>query len=438
MAGGTFTEQNKIRPGAYINFVNEAGAANQVSVRGIMTMSLSLPWGESKTILSVDGATNFREVLGYDLTAPQLLLVREGLKRAKTLLLYRLNEGVKATATHENLVATAQFGGVRGNDLSIKVQQNVDDVGKFDVQTLLSGTVVDVQTVAAISELKANSWVTFIGSGDLSATAGIPLSGGSDGTVTNQDHSDYLQAVELHDFNTIALFSNAADLKALYTAFVKRQREDEGRKVQGVLENYPTADSEGILSVKNGVVLEDGTVLSAMQTVAWLAGATAAAEANESLTYQAYDGAVDVSPRYTNTQIEVALKNGEILFTQSKGRAIVEQDINTLTGFTPEKGKQFSKNRVIRVLDGVANDLKNVFETYYIGKVSNNADGRNLFRKECIKYMEQLQNSNAIQNFDGQKDVTVSAGSASDGVYIEVNVQPVDAVEKIYMKVQVQ
>ena len=49
-----------------------------------------------------------------------------------------------------------------------------------------------------------------------------------------------------------------------------------------------------------------------------------------------------------------------------------------------------------------------------------------------------LQNLNAIQNFDAQKDVTIQAGSDSDSVYVEVNVQPVDSIEKIYMKVQVK
>lgn len=437
MAGGTFTEQNKIRPGAYINFVNEPAPTGKISERGIVTMGLSLGWGTSKTVITVDRSTNFPEVLGYDLSAPPLLLVKESLKRAKTLLLYRLNEGTKATATSGSLTVTAQYGGVRGNDLAIRVQPNIDAADKFDVQTLLAGEVEDTQTVADISGLVPNTWVVFSGTGSLSSTAGVPLEGGSDGTVINQDHSDYLAAIEVFDFNTIAL--NAADdgLKALYVAFVKRLRDVEGKKVQGVLENYPTADSEGILSVKNGVILQDGTVLTSAQATAWVAGATAAARANESLTYQAYDEAEDVSPRYTNSQIEAALQNGEIVFTQSNNRAIVEQDINTLTEFTPEKGKQFAKNRVIRVLDGIANDFKTIFETYYIGKVNNNADGRNIFRNECINYLTQLQNGNAIQNFDGQKDVNVVSGSEADSVYVEVSVQPVDAIEKIYMKVQV-
>lgn len=436
MAGGIYTTQNKVRPGVYINFVGES-TLGTVGERGITTMALPLSWGESKTVLTINAGDSTSELLGYDITASQMLLTREALKRAKTLLLYRLNTGTKATVTIGTMVATAKYGGVRGNDISIVIQTNIDDPAKYDVKTLVDGEEVDVQIVATVDEVISNTWVDFSGSGTMTTTAGVPLVGGADGTVTNQDYSDYLAEVELYDFNTMALVSTDSTLKSLYTEFAKRLRDTEGKKIQVVLENYTTADYEGVISVKNGLKLSDGTTLNASQATAWVAGATAAAEVNESLTYQAYDDAVDVDIKYTNSQIEVALKAGEFLFVQNNGKAIVEKDINSLTGFTTNKGSQFSKNRVIRVLDGLANDFKRIFESYYIGKVDNNADGRSLFKNECNKQVELYQNINAVQNFNSQTDITVQAGVESDSIYIEASIQPVDSVEKIYMKVKV-
>ena len=49
MAGGTFTVQNKVRPGAYINFKSVGKPLGTVADRGIMTMPLALKWGPSKT-----------------------------------------------------------------------------------------------------------------------------------------------------------------------------------------------------------------------------------------------------------------------------------------------------------------------------------------------------------------------------------------------------
>ncbi|AIQ45619.1 phage-like element PBSX protein XkdK [Paenibacillus sp. FSL R7-0273] len=438
MAGGTWTLQNKVRPGVYINVESSGGTLGAAGSRGVAGIALSLPWGAAKVITPIVAGEDTLTRLGYDLTAPELLLVRETLKRARTVLLYKLNEGTKAAVTAGVLTATAKYGGLRGNALRVVVQTNLDDNTKFDVKTLLDGSVVDTQVVSNIAGLVANDWIVWSGTGALTASAGAPLVGGANGAVTNADHTAFLAALELYDFQTVALPSTDNALKAVYAAFIRRLRDAEGKKVQAVLENYPTADNEGVLSVRNGVVLSDGTTLTAAQATAWVAGATAGAEMNESLTYAAYDDAVDVAPRYTNSQIEAALSAGEFIFTPSGGRAVVEQDINTFLSYTPAKNKSFHKNRVIRVLDGIANDLKRIFEASYIGKVSNNVDGRALFRKEIVVYLDALQGIDAIQNFDAQTDITVLPGTDSDAIYVEANIQPVDSIEKVYMKVQVK
>lgn len=437
MAGGTWLAQNKVRPGIYINFGSAPSALGTLGERGVASVALPLSWGEPKTMLSIEAGEDVKERLGYDLSAPQLLLVREALKRARTLLLYRLNDGTKATATHGELTATAKHGGVRGNDLSIAVRPNVDEETLFDVVTYVDDVEVDTQTVAAIEALAGNAWVDFAGAGEPTATAGVPLTGGGDGAVTNADHTAYLAAVELQEFQALALVSDDPALKATYASFARRLRENEGRKVQVVLAKEPSADYEGVISVKNGVKLADGTTIPARQATVWVAAATAAANVNESLTHRAYDGAVDVDERYPNSQIEAALLAGEFLFVPSGGRAVVEQDINSFTSFGPEKGKHFRKNRALRVLDGLASDWKRIFESYYIGKVNNDDDGRNLFRKECVKVVESYQGLNAVQNFNAQTDLSVLRGEEADVVVVEAFIQPVDSIEKVYMKVQV-
>jgi len=438
MAGGIWTSMNKVRPGVYINFASERQAIGAIGERGVVTIPLPLSWGPSKQIITINAGDDTFDVLGYDITAPQLLLIREALKRAKTLLLYRLNDGDKATATIGGMTVTAKYSGVRGNNITIVVQANVDNPSMFDVQTLVEGREVDVQTVSTIGELRENAWVTFSGTGTLTETAGVNLAGGTDGEVTNADYMDYLAAIELHDFQTMAAPVTDETLKGIFVSFVRRLRETEGKKIQVVLPDYPSADYEGVISVKNGVILADGTVIDNVKATAWVAGATAGANVNQSLTYTAYDDAIDVDTRYTHSQIEQALLNGEFLFVPSSGRAIVEQDINTFTSYTPEKGKHFSKNRVIRVLDGIANDLKRIFEQYYIGKVNNDADGRNLFKNEIINYLNTLQEIGAVQNFDTQNDVKVLPGNEVDSIYVELYVQPTDSVEKIYMKITIR
>ncbi|ETT58702.1 phage tail sheath family protein [Paenibacillus sp. FSL H8-0457] len=438
MAGGTWTTPNKVRPGVYTQISSQEQPIGRVGERGIAALGLSLPWGEPQKILTIKPGTNLVDVLGYDITAPQLLSVKETLKRAGTLLLYRLNSGVQAASSVAGLKATALYGGERGNDIQIVVENAVDDPGKFVVSTLLSGKAVDKQLVASAAELQPNLYVTFApDTGDLAATAGFALTGGANGTVTNQEHVDFLAALEVQDFQTVGLLSGDPTLKSLYTAFVKRLREQEGKKVQAVLSDYPAADYEGVISVKNGVVLTDGSVVDKVKAVAWVTGATAAAAVNESLTYAAYDEAVDTDVRLSHTEIEEALTKGEFLFSYSGGKAVVEQDINSFTSIEPAKARHFSKNRVVRVLDGIANDLKLIFEKSYIGKVDNNVDGRTLFWAECAAYFASLQNIGAIQNFDANEDIVVTPGTEGDVLFVDIKVQPVDAIEKVYMKVKV-
>lgn len=437
MAGGTYTTQNKIRPGVYINFVSEGQLPGTLGERGTASIALNLDWGASKKMVTIVAGDNTQKTLGYDYTSSQMMLIREALKRAQKLIVYRLNDGEKSTVKADVLTATARYGGIRGNQLTITVEKNINNETLFDVSTLLDGSSVDKQTVSNAKELVANDYVVFAGEGALTATAGAPLVGGTSAAATNADHTAYLAELEALEFQTVGLISDEASLKSVYAAYIKRLRNTEGKKVQAVLANYPNADQEGVISVKNGVVLTDGTVLDAKKSVAWVTGATAGAAVNSSLTYTAYDDAVDVNGKLTHSETEAALQKGEFVFTAVNDRAVVEQDINTFVSYTPEKARHFAKNRVVRVLDSIGNDMKRIFESYFIGKVNNNNDGRSLFRSQCIAYLDDLQNIGAVQNFNAQTDITVTAGNEVDSIVVELNVQPVDSVEKVYMKVKV-
>ncbi|MCY9512084.1 phage tail sheath family protein [Paenibacillus larvae] len=443
MAGGTWENQNKVRPGVYINTASERKSMTAVGERGTVALPLTLGWGPSKEILTINVGDDLKNVLGYDITAQEMLLLREAFKRAKTVKLYRLANGVKAQGNIGDITLEAKYSGIRGNDIKVSIEANIDDPTKFKVRTFVANEEVHRQVASTAGDLVSNDWVHFEAKtpdAALTETAGVPLTGGTNGDATFQDYLDFMAAIDAHEFHTIAIpyeGQESSKLNPLVLAQIKEWREEEGRKVQAIVANFK-ADYEGMINVKNGIVLEDGTKLGAAQATVWTAAATASAGANESLTYQSYEGAVDAYPRFTNKQIEEALTAGEFVFTYNNDRVIVEQDINSFTSYTEKKRKHFTKNRVIRTLDGIANDSKRIYETQYIGKVDNNADGRNLFKQELIRLLELYQGMNALQNFDAQKDVTVEPGKDSDSVTVDVYIQPVDAIEKIYMQVEVK
>lgn len=248
------------------------------------------------------------------------------------------------------------------------------------------------------------------------------------------DVDDALAALETMDFNVICYPYSTATAQLAIKTWVVAQREDEGKKVQAVMANY-TADSEACINVTQGVVLANGTSLSALQVCAWVAGAAAGATIVESITGKKYEGAVDVTPRMTKSQMETALEAGNFIFkVDSAENVTAVYDINSLTTFTPAKSKMFRKNRVLRTLDGISTDITTIFEAGYVGKMDNNEEGRAILKGQLCDYFNSLMTRGAIADFDAA-DVEVEKGVDSDAVVVTCMIRPVDAVEKIYITV---
>lgn len=442
MAGGTWVTQNKVRPGVYFNFKARPQPLGSLGDRGIAAYPAALPWGDPAGVIVLEGSEfmdSSQELIGFRATDPRIRHIAAAVSHAKTVLLYRLGGtgAIKAKATEGALTATARWGGTRGNDIQLVVQVNIDDAGLFDVITLLDGEEVDRQAVNTIEQLQPSPYIDWSGSGVLTPTAGVKLTGGADGTASGADFSAALSAFEGYQFNVLGVPLTDSTSKQLTVAYVRRQREEEGKKIQAVLVDNPSADYEGIISLRNSIITSDGLQVPPEMLLWEVAAMQAAANVNESLTYTAIPNAVDAYPRLTNSETIAALKNGELVITAVNGAAVFEQDINTLTSFTPDRSKAFSKNRVIRVLDSIGNDIKRIFDQFYIGKVSNNDDGRALLKAEVVSYLLNLQGIGAIQNFDSQTDILVVRGADVDSVLVELSIQPVDSIEKIFMTVEV-
>ncbi|MGK9391320.1 phage tail sheath family protein [Bacillus sp. RK1064] len=448
MNGGTFTPgTEKKRPGIYFNFKTTAQQRITLGDRGTVALPITMSWGEPKTFISISGIEDLNKKVGLNIDDKSLLLFREAKKKAQTVLLYRLNEGEPAKAQiSENFNVLANYGGQKGNEVTIQVTENVLDSSKRDVVTYVGTDIVDKQVVTDVKELKQNKYVQFSGEGEVTITAGVTLSGGKNGVPSVADYTAFLEAAETEYFDVIALPNNTSEqLKATFVAFVKRLRDDQGRKVQGVLPNY-AADHEGIINVTSGVLLEDGTEITPAKATAWVAGASAGANFNQSLTFVEYEGAVDTLERLDNDQVEYRLSQGEFLFTfDARDRTVsVEKDINSLTSYTTEKNKTFGKNKIIRVLDAINNDLtrelKNLIK---LRKANGNDipasdDGLQLVKTLITQYLTQLQDGSGITGFDSETDITIALNEDRDGFLIDLAVQPVDAAEKFYFNVEVK
>ncbi|MDO4541310.1 MAG: phage tail sheath C-terminal domain-containing protein [Bacillota bacterium] len=437
MAGGIWSLQDKIRPGAYLRF-DSAAPWNQASAgAGVVTMALEMGWGPEQEIIKISAGDFFsgaaEAVLGYPLSHERILAVRECLTNAGEVLLYRVNAGgIKANASLGALSATAKYPGERGNNISLSVAKNGSG---FTVTTYVDGVEKERQEVTDGAP-KSNHWVDMELSGGLMAVAATSLCGGSDGIAGESQYGAYFNAVKNRDWQVMALPTADKAIPPLAKDYIYELREGLGKKVQCVVLEH-TPDYEGVISVYQGYV-KNGVRVEPHIFIAWVAGISAGAEINESNTYRVIDGAEEIINPADPGEIEDKLLKGYfVIARRTDGTIVVEQDRNTLVTGTAGKSQVMAKNRVMRTLDKVANGLTNMFEANYIGVINNNAEGRDLFKQDIVVFLQSLAAIGAIQGFGGAEDIEVAQGINPDSVVVSLAICPVDAMEKLYITVEV-
>lgn len=473
--------QNKRRPGAYINVVGEGKDNTGADIgRTLLPISSQLNWG-AKGIIKLNNDSNFKALLGHDINEPELQTLHEVLKGANTVLLLNNNDGKQASATESSLPwkFTAMYPGTKGNDLHVTVQKHDS---KVTVSTLFGTKMVDQQVIdiGKPDSLIDNEFVKFEKTSELAPSApgsdgnGNNGSDGSDsktkslkasntpvvmaskleslgndvtvdltgGTTVPAQIADLLNnALETEDYDvaTTAGFPVDSPLHKQLVDEIKHLRDDNDVKVRGVVP--ATTDKinyEGISTVANGVVLGDGTELDATVAAGYFAGVSSAADASKSLTYVEYPDAISAYPKFSNDKTIDALEKGQIVFTTKRNETVViEQDINSLTKVTADKPVFFSKNRVVRTMDTVVTRIKRTFEDMFIGKITNNSAGRDLFKANIVSYLQGLSDAGVINGFD-EDDITVEEGNDRDAIVVNLAITPLDSMEKLYMTMVVQ
>ena len=432
LGGGSFTSQNKVLPGTYINVVSAAAASKALSDRGIATMPLELDWGVEGKVFEVkseDFKDSSLKLFGYLYDDPKLTGLRDLFLGANTLYAYRLNGGGEKAS---NTYATALYGGIRGNDLKTVIMANADETEKYDVITYLGTVKVDTQTVTAANELVANDYVAFKSDAVLEATAGEALTGGTNGTVDGPAHQNYLNKIESYTFNTMGVVTTDDTTKKLYAAFNKRLRDEMGVKFQLVVYRL-AADYMGVINLKNKIT---DAGYSEASLIYWVTGAESGCEVNRSCQNKRYDGEFTIDTDYTQNDLKQALKNGEFVLHRVNTDVRILDDINSMVTVSDICGEVFKDNQTIRVIDQLANDDAVIFNTKYLGTIPNNASGRTALWSDLVKIRKELQRMGAIENFK-DSDVTVTAGESKKAVVVASAITVVNAMSKLYMTVTV-
>lgn len=246
--------------------------------------------------------------------------------------------------------------------------------------------------------------------------------------------ADAVIGLEPYDFNVLCAYTGVASDVTKYIATVETWRDDSGKKCQVVVYNQADPDYEGVINVVSTVSNEDA---DAFALVAWVAGAEAGCAINASCTNMLYDGEYTVVTNKTQSELETCIKSGQLAFHNVYGEVRVLEDINSLKTTTTDKGEDFKSNQTIRVIDQIANDIAKMFNTKYLGKIPNNASGRVSLWGDIVKHHKQLEDLQAIENFDSTL-VTVEQGQTKKSVVVNDVVTVVNSMAQLYMTVVIQ
>lgn len=427
LGGGVFIDQSKILPGAYINFISLSQVNASLSDRGVAAIALNLDYGPSKELIKLtrkDFVEGLVPILGQSASDEKMKGLRDLFKNVKMAYVYNLQSGGKKA---ENAFATAKYPGTRGNDFKIVIHKNAKDESAFDVITFVGTEQVDKQTAKTAKDLVNNAYVDFKSEASLAETASTPLAGGENGTANGEAHQDFLNKLEPVPVNAIGCISNEDSVKSVYETYTKRMREEVGKKLQCVLFNQ-ASDYEGVVNLTTPTKEGDTNL------VYWVTGIIAGCAINQSNINQIYNGEFTPIVEQTQAELEDDIKTGKFVLHQVGDDIRVLHDNNSLVTFSNMHGEIFRTNQAVRVMDQIANDIANLFNTKYFGIYPNDESGRISLWSDIVRHHERLEALRAIQNFD-EKDVIVQKGKNKNTVVVSDKVNLVGTMAQLYMTV---
>jgi len=460
VSGATFLPgEVKIRPGVYVRITNvgEQPDADQGAVAAVFRASWG-PLGQPQVLESLSAVD---EVYGTGGTTD---VAREAFRGgARRVVVFRLGSGgSKASATLQDASGTdvvrieAKYEGTRGNSLQVTVRDSLADASKRELLVYEGTTLRQIvqfergsnepQALVDAVAASGSTWITATkladGDGTAAAVNQQALTGGTDPTVTGEDYSTALAALETADWDVLAVDSHDTAIHTTVAAYIARVR-DEGKRVMAVIgeptavplltriQNAKAINHPAIVYVGNGFVGTDGAAREGYLAAARVAGMIAAAPITSSLTHAQVAGAVDLVGPLTTPEIEQALQSGVLVFSRSaRGGVQIEQGITTFVTPGDELDAGWRKIRRVRTRDALMARIVAAAEGL-LGRVNNDADGR----ATLIAAMQGVVNAMVAEGalLGGTVAEDTSNPPQGDSAWFTVAVDDLDSAERVYI-----
>ena len=421
----------KLRPGVYIKTLVVPSNNVDTTVNGSVAIGTDMDWGAEGELIEIKQTEYFegayKSKIGYAISDTQKVLpFTLPMSNCGTGYFYRLNKGgAKASATLDTITINAKYAGIVGNNISLTVTKDRPVVGKYTIDVYVDNAKAEKITLQNADDLKnaTSEWVDFVydeSLSDIPATAGLKLSGGSNGTTSPETINDFFNAVGFRQVDAFALNTEVVEYQTLLATWTMDQRENKMKGIRAVCIEQ-LVDSEGVISTHNqGYKTKDYDVTPGLFTL-FVAGAEAGCPLNQSLASRTIDGAIDVINPVEDDIVEDLLTEGYFLLTYDvDGAVCIEEDNNTLITYTDAKPKDMRLNQAVRVLDFISYKTAFIFAKQYAGKFTNTEIARTQFRSDILAGVyDYLYKLGAIEAYDSEADVVISKKDATSALLTE-------------------
>lgn len=171
-------------------------------------------------------------------------------------------------------------------------------------------------------------------------------------------------------------------------AWIKQYRNDEKKTFKVVLPHY-AGDHEGIINftTENITSSVTGKKHTAAEYCARIAGILAGLSLSRSSTFYVLN---DVSSAEVPDDPNERIDAGELILTFDGSQYKIGRGVNSLTSFTATKTEDFRKIKIVEGMDLYMDDIRDTFEKYYVGKVINDYDNKQMFVAAISSYHKEL------------------------------------------------
>lgn len=221
-----------------------------------------------------------------------------------------------------------------------------------------------------------------------------------------QNYSGAMKLLQSMKWNYLAIPQIIETEVDTVASWIKSKRLNDKKTFKAVLPNIE-ADNEGIINFTTGEIQTSDKVYTTAEYCVRIAGIMAGLPFTRSSTFYELNEVISIAE---HDDPDADIDNGQLILINDGENIKIGRGVNSLTTFTIEKAEPYSKIKVLEVMDLIADDIRDVFNNSYIGKVINVYNNQVLFFTSINAYFKTLAKDNILDvNYENKSDVDVAS-----------------------------